>query len=57
MIPAAFPTSLDEETSPMSQNLKTALEESGRVLDLIGHKTLSPEEQKRVIEGIRDSLR
>ena len=33
----------------MSQNLKTALEESGRVLDLIGQKTLPPEEQKRVI--------
>src|SRR4029079_6286083 len=41
--------SLDEETHSMSQNLKTALEESGRVLDLIGQKTLPPEEQKRVI--------
>jgi putrescine aminotransferase len=50
MIPAASPASLDEETNLMSQNLKTALEESGRVLDLIGHKTLSPDEQRRVIE-------
>jgi putrescine aminotransferase len=54
MIPAASPTSLDEETHCMSQNLKTALEESGRVLDLIGQKTLPPEEQKRVIaESVR----
>jgi putrescine aminotransferase len=50
MIPASSATTLDEETHPMTQNLKTALEESGRVLDLIGHKTLAPEEQKRVIE-------
>ncbi|MFY9551130.1 MAG: putrescine aminotransferase [Thermoanaerobaculia bacterium] len=38
----------------MTQNLKGAREESAYVLDLIGKKTLTPPEQKRVIE---DSVR
>jgi putrescine aminotransferase len=38
----------------MAQNLKGAREESAYVLDLIGKKTLTPPEQKRVIE---DSVR
>ncbi len=38
----------------MPQDLKAALEESASVLDLIGKKTLTPPEQKRVIE---DSVR
>ena len=38
----------------MPQDLKAALEESASVLDLIGKKTLTPPEQKRVIA---DSVR
>src|SRR5262250_3315450 len=39
---------------PMSQDLSAARSESARVLDLIGKKTLTPDEQSRVIA---DSVR